>query len=58
MGVRKMKRDMKEAVEKEQEVKDGSSCQREGTGRGDDGNGIWREEGMGRGNDGSGVGGR
>ncbi len=51
MGVRKMKRDMKEAVEKEQEVKDGSSSQREGMRRGDDGNRVWREEGMGRGDE-------
>ncbi len=58
MGMRKMRRDMKEAVEEEQEVKGESSSQREGMGRGDDGNGVWKEEGMGRGNDGSGVGGR
>ncbi len=53
-----MRRDMKEAVEEEQEVKDGSSSQREGMRRGDNGNGVWREKGMGRGDDGSGVGGR
>ncbi|KAK8371838.1 hypothetical protein O3P69_015715 [Scylla paramamosain] len=36
---------MKDAVEEEQEVKDGSSSWREGMGGGDDGNGVWREEG-------------